>query len=98
MKGVAIGGGASRVGQRYLSTSALVFPAGYTQPAIFLMHEGTQTMAFIDYTINHHWEAVLSCNNVLDDHYPLGQQSAAIIDLSDPREFRTGGNLFILNE
>ena len=37
---------------------------------------GIDTLAFINYTINKHWTVNPNCDNVLDDRYALGVQSA----------------------
>jgi iron complex outermembrane receptor protein len=86
-KGFGFGGGIARIGERYLTTGPLTFPAGWVKPAYIKIHEGTNLMLFMDYHFLRRWDAHLSCANVLDQNYPIGTQSVAAVDPSPPRTF-----------
>ena len=85
LEGVGFGFGVDRIGNRYLTTTPMTFPTGWVKPAYIKIHEGTDAIAFLDYHFLKHWDAHLSCTNVLDSNYPIGTQSVTVVDPSPPR-------------
>lgn len=90
LKGLAIGGGLSRVGDYTVTTAGLVFPAGMNQPDLFKMKQGTLVKLFASYKWNKHWEFRASIDNLLDEAFGQGQQGPSVIDPSDPRTVSIG--------
>ena len=86
LKGLSIGGGAARISGRQVSTGGIVFPAGQALTLI-KMKAGTMVTAFASYRFSKQWSARLSVDNVLDEVYAMGAQSAVFIDPSPPRSF-----------
>jgi outer membrane receptor protein involved in Fe transport len=48
---------------------------------------GTNVSAFVAYVLNKHWAGRVTCQNILDEAYPLGMASAFANDASFPRTF-----------
>jgi len=92
LNGFAFGGGITRIGARYFNTSGIVAP-GYLPPpnasgfSLFKVHEGSMVNGFVTYRFTKHWDARLSCENILDVQYPQGLQGIGLVDPADPRTF-----------
>ena len=85
LRGLATGGGVSRIGGRWLSTSGETFPAGWAKPSVFKVQEGTSVSVFVIYRLARHWIARVSASNLLDQRYLAGAQSAGAVDPAPPR-------------
>ncbi len=86
LHGLAFGGGLTRVGGRWASTQGLL---GVTVPAggVLKMKTGSLLNAFVEYSWTKHWLFRIGCNNILDESYPVGAQTAYYVDPSTPRLF-----------
>ena len=58
-------------------------PAGSTQ--VFKDGPGFDSQVFLTYPITRHITGRLSLVNITDNHYPIGNQGAVLIDPSPPR-------------
>jgi iron complex outermembrane receptor protein len=86
LSGIAIGGGVTRVGGRWMDSGGLV-DSSYNVPALLKMQTGTLINLFIEYQPNRHWSFRLRCDNALDQAYPLAAQGAEFVDAVPPRNF-----------
>ena len=102
LKGLAIGCGVFRQGARYDNSASLILPGGaptvdtgaiYSTTAnssgvaLLKLHEGTMVNLFASYDVNKHLNLEVTCENALNDAYPLGYQGVGLIDPSDPLNF-----------
>ena len=93
LKKFAIGGGANRAHNRYITGSSMLLRDGKPPPtngtpgvaSAFLIRDGTMTQAFIDYNPNKKWSFKFHVNNLFDAFFVVGHQHAAAIDPSAPR-------------
>ena len=86
LSGFSLGGGITRIGGRWMSSGGLVYTSGYL-PNYIKVQTGTLVTGFVDYRLDKHWSFRVLCNNLLDQHYPLGVETAYIIDPSPGRIF-----------
>ncbi len=84
LHGWAVGGGATRIGSRWLSTAGI---SGIPLPAsgVIKLQEGTMFDGFVSYRYGRHWLGKLSVENILGAVYPLGAQNVDAADPSPPR-------------
>jgi len=88
VRGLSIGGGASRTGKNYFSTpGSYVFPPGVTPAPIYLEEVWNATL-FASYQLDRHWTFRLQIENLTDKHFAMGAQSPLFVDPSPPRSFR----------
>jgi len=87
LKGLTIGGGASRMGNRFMTTSGMTFPTGWVKPSLIKVQQATWMSAFAAYQFNSHWSARVNVSNLLDKQYPMGLQSGLTVDPAPPRTF-----------
>jgi len=87
LKGLSIGGGASKTGDNYFSTpGSYIFPTGVTPGPITLESAWNATM-FASYRYSKNWTVRLNIENVLDTTLALGAQSPLFADMQPPRTF-----------
>lgn len=87
LRGLSIGGGLSRTGGRWITTSGLQSSTIYIPPLV-KRQSGTLVNAFLSYQANKHGLFRVSCANVLDEDYPIAAESTPLyIDPSEPRDF-----------
>ena len=86
-KGLSIGGGASRITGRVVSSAGITFPIGMPQPAFIEVAPATLVTGFANYNLSRNWSFRLQVNNVLDRTYAAGINAAYLIDPSLPRTF-----------
>jgi iron complex outermembrane recepter protein len=86
-KGLSIGGGASRISGRVVTSTTIIFPVGMTRPAFIDVEPGTLVTGFTNYTLNNHWSFRFQVNNILDRTYAVGITAAHLVDPSLPRSF-----------
>jgi len=88
LRGLSLGGGASRTGGNYFATPSgnYVFPVGVTPAPIELKPEWN-TQIFASYRYGQHWTFRMSVENVLDKTFALGAQSPIFVDRAAPRTF-----------
>ncbi len=87
LKGLSIGGGASKTGDNYFSTpGGYKFPTGVTPGPIILESAWNATM-FATYKYSKNWTVRLNIENVLDTTLALGAQSPLYADMQPPRTF-----------
>jgi|GEM_PF-1812535 len=92
LKKFAIGGGANRQYGRWVSANAIL-PDGSLVPTngspggarVMRLKDGNNTQMFVDYYVTKHLTLKLSVNNVLDEFFAVGYQSANVIDPIMPR-------------
>lgn len=93
LKKFRIGGGANRIHDRLTGGSQLILPTGVAASAVpgssasLRLKDGTMTTGFVEYEINRRWNLKLNVNNLLDETFIVGAQSAVAIDPSQPRTF-----------
>jgi iron complex outermembrane receptor protein len=91
LRGLAIGGGAERVGSRWIQNSGTVVDAVFSPltqaTGEVKVKAGTMVNGFITYVWGGHWSFKVSCANILDEAYPLGVQGLTNVDPSPPRTF-----------
>jgi iron complex outermembrane recepter protein len=93
MKGLAIGGGASKAGGKWFNMSGLVLPGGAALPknssgaSLFKLKQAVALNLFASYRFNRHWDFRVDCTNVLDESYPIGAQGVGLVDAAEPRTF-----------
>ena len=88
MKGVSIGGGASKTGGNYFATpGSYTFPTGVT-PAPITLESVWNANLFVSYQYDKHWTFRLNIENVLDKAFAMGAQTPLFADLSPPRTFQ----------
>ncbi len=87
LTGFSFGGGASRMGDRYMTSSGITFPNGWVKPNLIKVQQETWVTAFANYQFNRSWGVRLNVNNVLDKQYPMGLQSGVTLDPAPPRTF-----------
>jgi len=87
LKGLSIGGGASKTGDNYFSTpGSYVFPTGVT-PGPIVLESAWNGTVFASYQYGKKWTFRLNIENVLDKSLALGAQSPLFADLQPPRTF-----------
>ncbi|MDB6169598.1 MAG: Outer rane receptor for ferric coprogen and ferric-rhodotorulic acid [Verrucomicrobia bacterium] len=86
-KGLGIGGGASRILGRVVSSAGIVYPVGQTKPAFIDVAPATLANVFATYRLNRNWDFRIQCDNVFDKTYAVGINAAYLIDPSLPRSF-----------
>lgn len=87
MKGVSVGGGASRTGGNIFTVlSGYTFPAGVT-PGPITLEAAWNAQMFVNYKYDQHWVFRLAIDNVLDKAFALGAQTPYFVDPSPPRTF-----------
>jgi len=91
VKGLSIGGGASKTGGNYFSTqgSSYIYPTGVT-PAPIIMESVWNMNLFAGYVVNKNWTVRVNIENVLDKAFVLGAQTPIYVDPSPPRTFTFG--------
>ncbi len=88
LKGLAIGGGVTRVGGRWLATTGILNAAALLpKSGLLKVKTGTETQVFVDYEFNRHWTVRLNANNLLNETYPLSFPSAIGLDPSVPLNY-----------
>ena len=88
LKGVSIGGGASKTGGNYFATpGSYVFPVGVT-PGPITLESVWNANLFASYQYDKHWTFRVNIENVLDKTFALGAQSPTFVDMSPPRTFQ----------
>ena len=88
LKGLSIGGGASKTGGNYFTTpGSYVFPVGVT-PGPITLESVWNANLFASYQYNKHWTFRLNIENVLDKTFALGAQTPLYVDMSPPRNFQ----------
>jgi len=88
LKGVSIGGGASKTGGNYFATpGSYVFPVGVT-PGPITLESVWNANLFASYKYGKHWTFRLNIENVLDKTFALGAQTPLFVDMSPPRTFQ----------
>jgi iron complex outermembrane receptor protein len=93
LRGLSIGGGYSKIGARWISTTGIINGAAletlYTRQTNEIKVVPTNMMnAFMNYNFNKHFGLSVNCANVLNKAFPLDVQQISITDLSPPRTFR----------
>jgi len=96
LKPFAIGGGANRFFDRYIPAGNLRLRDGSTPPTngspgatnVLKLKDGTMATLFIDYRVSKKLTLKLTVNNVFDQFFAIGYQSAVAIDPSLPRNFQ----------
>lgn len=86
-KGLSIGGGASRITGRVVSSAGITFPTGMVKPAFINVEPATLVGTFVNYEVNRNLGFRLQVDNVLDKTYAVGINAAYLIDPSLPRSF-----------
>jgi iron complex outermembrane recepter protein len=89
-RGLSFGSGITRVGGRWQSIGQVTngnFTATQLYNGVLKLKTGTALNAFLSYDINRNLSASVRCNNILDQAYPFGMQSAVTTDPSLPRQF-----------
>ena len=88
MKGVSVGGGASKTGGNiFTSLGGYTFPTGEAPHPITLESVWNASM-FVSYKYDKHWTFRLNVENVLDKAFALGAQTPLFVDPSPPRTFQ----------
>ena len=88
LKGVSVGGGASKTGGSiFTSLGGYTFPTGVT-PGPITLESVWNANLFISYKYNKHWTFRLNVENVLDKAFALGAQTPIFVDPSPPRTFQ----------
>lgn len=92
LRGLAVGGGLARIGGRWVSTNGL---AGVPLPAngVLKAEAGTMVDAFVSYAVTRHLSLRVACDNLLNQAYVYGAQSALQVDPSPPRTWYFSGSL-----
>lgn len=85
-KGLSIGGGVARVGGRWMPTGGITL-AGVNLPTNYVLQTGTSVNAFAAYQLDRHWLFRVTCDNILNQAYPLGAQASFLADPSPPTTF-----------
>jgi len=80
VKGLAIGGGLTRIGSRWMTSFGCIGNTGAALPAFIKLHTGTLVDGLAEYRFNRRWSVHINCNNVLDQHYPLDAEIPPIVD------------------
>ena len=92
VKGLAVGGGASRTGKNvFTSLGGYTFPTGVAPHPITLEAAWNASM-FVSYKYDKHWTFRLNIENVLDKAFALGAQTPIFVDPSPPRTFQFSSN------
>ncbi len=90
VKGLSIGGGASKTGGNYFATpGGYIFPTGVT-PAPITLESVWNMNLFASYVVNKNWTVRVNVENVLDKAFALGAQTPIYVDPSPPRTFTFG--------
>ncbi|SDS49336.1 TonB-dependent receptor [Opitutus sp. GAS368] len=93
LKGLAVGGGATKAGGKWFNMGGLVLPNGAALPtnssgnALFKLKQDVLVNLFAGYRLNRHWNFRIDCQNVLDKVYPIGAQGVGLVDAVEPRSF-----------
>ena len=90
LKGLAFGGGLSRIGGRWQSSSGLAV-TGLTLPSVIKIHAGTLVDTFLTYDFAKHWSVRVACNNILDQTYAAGAVNALTVNAAAPRTWMFSG-------
>jgi outer membrane receptor protein involved in Fe transport len=84
LRGLTLGGGVSRISERTVSSSN--YNTGITPaPALLFLKPGTNVSVFATYKIDSHWSVRANVENLLDEAYAAGAQTAYFVDPSPPR-------------
>ena len=83
---LALGGGASRIGSTWLTSSGYsgAIAPGYTLPPVIKLHEGLLVNVFVEDNFAKHWSAKLAVVNLLNLAFPVAGQTVDRIDPSPP--------------
>lgn len=88
LKGVGIGGGASKTGGNiFTALGGYTFPVGEAPHPVTLESVWNATM-FVSYKYDKHWTFRLNIDNVLDKTFAMGAQTLLFVDASTPRSFK----------
>jgi iron complex outermembrane receptor protein len=86
LKGWAIGGGANKIGSRWVASGGVITYAGGV-PTYIKVKDGLDTSAFVQWAVNRHWTLAVQCKNLLDKKYVEAFQSPVFADASLPTTF-----------
>ena len=86
LKGLSIGGGLTRIGGRWMTTTGDT-ATSFALPSIVKMDTGSALNGFVTYAFNKHWLFRVNCDNILNQAYPLASQSPFFVDPSMARTF-----------
>jgi outer membrane receptor for ferric coprogen and ferric-rhodotorulic acid len=89
LKGLSFGGGLSRVGGKWITSSQIISP--YPLPSVIKFQIGTLVDTFANYQFNRHFIFKIGCNNILNQAYPYGNQTSSEVDPSPPRTWVLSG-------
>jgi hypothetical protein len=103
LKRFAIGGGVNRQMGRVISANNSMWipsprnPNGVLPPANgtpgslpwLAIKSSTMTQLWMSFVPNKRWSFRLSCNNVLDERFPVSLQHTSTIDPAQPRTFQS---------
>jgi iron complex outermembrane receptor protein len=87
LKGVSIGGGASKTGGNIFTAVGNYTAADGTRPASITLEAVWNANMFVSYRYNKNWDFRLNVVNVLDKAFALGAQTPLFVDASPPRTF-----------
>ena len=92
LKGLAIGGGASKTGKNvFTSLGGYTFPTGVAPHPITLEAAWNASM-FVSWKYDKHWTFRMNIENLLDKAFALGAQTPIFVDPSPPRTFQFSSN------
>ena len=82
LRGLSFGGGLSRTGGRWITTLGLE-SSTLNIPPLIKLQSGTLANAFVAYQFYKHWTIRVSVANLLDQNYPIADESSPLY--LDPR-------------
>ncbi|MBL9214047.1 MAG: TonB-dependent receptor plug domain-containing protein [Opitutaceae bacterium] len=88
LRGVSIGGGASKTGGNFFGPVGSYIKEDGTAPASIVLESVWNASMFISYKYDKHWTFRLNIENLLDKAFVMGAQSPLFADPSPPRTFQ----------
>ncbi|MDZ4798271.1 MAG: TonB-dependent receptor [Bryobacteraceae bacterium] len=88
LKGVSLGGGASKTGGNIFTIINSYIAADGTIPTSITLESVWNVTFFASYKYNKHWSFRVNVENVLDKAFALGAQHPRLVDPSPPRTFQ----------
>jgi iron complex outermembrane receptor protein len=87
LKGISVGGGASKTGGNIFTAVGNYTAADGTRPASITLESVWNASMFVSYRFNKNWDFRLNVTNVLDKAFALGAQTPLFVDPSPPRTY-----------
>jgi iron complex outermembrane receptor protein len=85
LRGLGFGGGVTHIGGRMVADTGITdYAPGFPATGLIEAQEAALANGFVVYKPDKHWTIQVNCDNILNQAYPLGVQTASEVDPSPP--------------